>query len=163
MALRWRVEAAVTQLAADLASPRVYVIGSLRNDNVPEIARAIRAATGAEVFDSWHGAGPDADTYWREYEQGKGHVYTKALEEPLARKNFGFDKEWLDWCNVGVLVMPAGISGHLEIGHLTGVPNKRTFILLEEEPLEKWDLMYKLATLVTADLTEILIEIGVAE
>ena len=52
----------------------IYVIGSLRNEQVPNIANKLRKA-GHEVFDDWYAAGPEADDYWQTYEKGKGHVY----------------------------------------------------------------------------------------
>ena len=146
---------------SDLGKPRIYVIGSLKNANVPVVAQVLREpGLGYHVFDSWHGAGPDADRYWREYEQARGLTYTEALDEPLARHSFAFDMQWLTWCNVGVLVLPCGKSAHLELGYLTGKPGKRTFILMEGEPEEDWDLMNKIATKVVTNLDALVEEIG---
>jgi nucleoside 2-deoxyribosyltransferase len=41
-------------------------------------------------------------------------------------------------------VMPAGKSGHIELGYAVG-QGKPGYILLEKEP-ERWDLMYAFAT-----------------
>ena len=136
----------------------VYVIGSLRNPNVPVVADSLRSM-GTFVFDDWHAAGPDADTYWREYEQARGFRYREALNGPVANHNFDFDKKWLDFCNVGVLVLPAGKSGHMELGYMKG-RGARCFVLMDEDPETGWDLMYKLADAVCYNVEELKAAIG---
>ncbi len=46
----------------------IYLIGSLRNPNIPAIANELRTL-GYEVFDDWYAAGPEADDYWKSYEK----------------------------------------------------------------------------------------------
>lgn len=121
----------------------VYLIGSLRNPLVPEVAKAIREATNDEVFDDWYAAGPEADDYWRDYERGRGHSYSDALRGFAAKHVFDFDKFHLDRADVGVLMLPAGKSGHLELGYLSG-RGASTYILLDKEP-ERFDVMYQFA------------------
>ena len=49
----------------------LYLIGSLRNPRVPELAKRLRQDNpGLEVFDDWYSAGIEADDYWKEYEHG---------------------------------------------------------------------------------------------
>ena len=93
---------------------KIYVIGSLRNPEIPEIANKLRSV-GHEVFDDWYAAGPEADDYWHSYELKKGKNYKEALEGYAARNVFNFDKTHLDRNEMAVLVLPAGRSGHLEI------------------------------------------------
>lgn len=117
----------------------IYLIGSLRNPDVPKLAAEIRAL-GHEVFDDWYAAGPEADDYWQRYEQERGHLFTEGLQGHAARHVFEYDKHHLDRAHMGVLCLPAGKSGHLELGYLIGkgVP---CFILCPTEP-ERWDVMY---------------------
>lgn len=122
---------------------RVYVIGSLRNKAVPQVAEKLREA-GFGVFDDWFSAGPEADDSWQKHQRGKGMTYRQALEGPAAQHVFRFDKAFLDDCDVAVLVAPAGKSGHLELGYVIG-QGKPGFILMEEEP-ERWDVMANFAT-----------------
>lgn len=110
----------------------VYIIGSLRNPQVPEIGKKLRAV-GLDVFDDWYGAGPEADDKWKEYEQLRGRSYQEALQGFAAKQVFEFDKKHLDRCEVCVLVYPAGRSGHLEFGYSMG-KGKKGFILIAEEP-----------------------------
>ena len=128
----------------------IYLIGSLRNPKIPSIAQQLRYLTGLEVFDDWYAAGPEADDYWMRYEQGKGHNFEQALKGYSARNVFQFDKAHLDRADVGVLALPAGKSGHLELGYLIG-KGKLGVILLEGEP-ERFDVMYQFAHCVTSDI-----------
>jgi hypothetical protein len=122
---------------------RIYLIGSLRNPAVQNVGRALRDA-GHETFDDWHAAGPDADQYWQEYETARGRSYTEALNGPVAAHNFEFDMDWLKWADTGVLVMPAGKSGHMELGYIIGRGGHGFVYMPDGEP-DRWDLMYKLA------------------
>lgn len=121
----------------------LYLIGSLRNDEIPKIAKSLRDV-GLDVFDDWFAAGPTADDSWKEYERARGHDYTTALMGHAARHVFAFDKHHLDRCDSALLVLPAGKSGHLELGYMSG-KGRPTFILLDEQDV-RWDVMYQFAT-----------------
>lgn len=121
----------------------IYLVGSLRNPDVPAIGRAIRDL-GFDVFDDWHAAGPHADDEWQRYEDSRGHSYKQALANHAAKHVFAFDKHHLDRSDIGVLIMPAGKSGHLELGYLAG-QGKKTFVLFDKRP-ERYDVMYQFAT-----------------
>ncbi len=121
---------------------KVYVIGSLKNPQIPVVAAQIRSL-GFDVFDDWYGAGPNADDHWMELEKSKGHDFATALEGHSAQLIFGFDKSHIDSSDIVVLVMPAGKSGHLEFGYAMGA-RKLGFILLDGEP-ERFDVMYNFA------------------
>jgi len=121
----------------------IYLIGSLRNPAIPEIARQFRVE-GFDVFDDWYAAGPEADDYWQKYEQNRNHSYEQALSGYAAQHVYQFDKHHLDRCDIGVLALPAGKSGHLELGYMIG-KGKPGFILLDKQP-ERFDVMYNFAT-----------------
>lgn len=120
----------------------IYLIGSLRNPAIPEIGNYLRTL-GFEVFDDWISAGPIADDSWRDYEKARGHTYKQALEGYAARHVFDFDVRHLTRADIGVLVLPAGKSGHLELGYLIG-RGKPGYILMDGEP-ERFDVMYQFA------------------
>ena len=65
----------------------LYLIGSLRNPEVPSVGAVLRNI-GYDVFDDWHAAGPTADDSWKEYEEARGHNYRQALEvhRPMVRR-----------------------------------------------------------------------------
>lgn len=132
----------------------IYLIGSLRNPEVPSIASKLRAA-GYEVFDDWYAAGPNADDHWRDYEISRGHDFPKALNGYAAEHVYAYDRYHLNRADVGVLVLPAGKSGHLELGYLIG-KGKPGYILLDAKGPERFDVMYKFAYGVTFDLEQLI-------
>ena len=134
----------------------IYLIGSLRNPKIPALAAKLRAA-GYEVFDDWFAAGPEADDYWRDYEQGRGHSLSQALVGHAAQHVFQFDKYHLDRCDAAVLVLPAGRSGHLELGYVIG-SGKKGYIIIDGEP-ERFDVMYAFATAVVSSVEELICEL----
>lgn len=123
---------------------KIYLIGSLRNEQIPKLAAHLRLETGHEIFDDWYAAGPEADDYWRDYEKDKGHGLREALEGYAAQHVFEFDKHNLDDSDAVVLAWPAGKSAHLEFGYCIG-KGKPGWILLDGEP-ERFDVMLNFAT-----------------
>ncbi len=119
---------------------RIYLIGSLRDPRVPLLGEKLRKL-GFEVFDDWYAAGPEADDKWRDYEKGRGHTFQEALDGHAAWHVFDYDHHHLDRADVGVLLMPCGKSGHLELGYLLG-KGRPGFVLFDETP-ERYDVMYR--------------------
>jgi hypothetical protein len=134
----------------------VYIIGSLRNEAVPLVAKTLRNH-GHTVFDDWYSAGPEADDYWQKHEKLKGHTFVEALAGHAAQNVYQFDKRHLDAADTVVMVMPAGKSGHLELGYCAG-KGKRTYILMDGEP-ERFDVMYNFATKVVTSVDELVQEL----
>ena len=122
---------------------RVYLIGSLRLPGVRVLANKLRKLD-IIVYDDWHAAGFDADKIWQEYEQQRGHGYLEGIRGEHARDVYKIDLEKIDKSDTGLLLMPAGKSGHLELGYMLG-QGKRGYVLFEGEP-ERWDVMYQFAT-----------------
>jgi hypothetical protein len=132
----------------------IYLIGSLRNAKIPQIGVILRA-DGHDVFDDWHAGGKEADDEWKRYEQIRGRSYREALGGYPAWHTFDYDRHHIHRCDVGVLVCPAGKSGHLELGYMIG-RGQRGYILLEGEPdPDRWDLMYKFAHGIALDVEEL--------
>jgi hypothetical protein len=131
----------------------IYVIGSLRNLEIPKIAIQLRAID-YEVFDDWYSPGPEADDYWRDYEKGRGSSYRMALKGYAAQHIFEFDKTHLDRSDIVVMVMPSGRSGHLELGYAIG-KGKEGYILFDHEP-ERFDVMHCFADEIFFNLKELI-------
>ncbi len=123
-------------------SKSLYIIGSLRNPEIPKIGCELRRR-GFDVFDDWFAAGPEADDKWREYEESRGNTYKDALSGYAARHVYSFDVHHLNRCDVAVLVLPSGRSAHLELGWFLG-QGKPGFVLMDTP--DRWDVMYKFAT-----------------
>lgn len=131
----------------------LYIIGSLRNPNVPIIASKLRI-DGFDVFDDWYSGGPEADDKWQEYEKARGRGYAEALAGVHAQNVFQLDKYHIDSRDAVVMVAPAGKSGHLELGYARGT-GKPGFIYMEKEP-ERYDCMYGFATAVVFSYEDLL-------
>ena len=121
----------------------IYLIGSMRNPHVPNLANLLRLE-GLDVFDDWYSPGKNADDEWQAYEVQRGRTYKGALAGEHARDVFEFDKYHLDKSASAVLVAPAGKSAHIELGYMVGC-GKPTFIYMPHEP-ERYDIMYRFAT-----------------
>lgn len=137
----------------------IYLIGSLRNPNVPVVAKALRA-NGHSVFDDWHAFGPEADDHWQVYEKARGRTFVEALAAPAAGNAFRFDRHHLEQANTAVLVAPAGKSAHLELGWMLG-KGKLGYVLFDGEP-ERWDVMYQFANGLFTDINQLIAELGTA-
>lgn len=132
----------------------LYLIGSLRNEKIVEIANAIEEATGMEVYSSWFCGGPEADDYWKKHEQARGRSFKEALQHYAAKHIFEIDKHHIDRCDAAVLVCPAGKSGHLELGYVAGC-GKPAYVLLDPT-VDRWDVMYQFCTDVFEDKDELI-------
>lgn len=133
---------------------KVYIIGSLRNPEAAVLAQQLRKDfPSVEVFDDWVAAGPEADDYWRDYEKAKGNDLQAALKGHAARHVFEYDKGHLDTSDVVILALPAGKSGHLELGYSIG-KGKKSAILLDNQP-DRFDVMYGFADLVTDNYAQL--------
>jgi hypothetical protein len=124
----------------------IYLIGSLRhNEMVNKIGVQLREA-GYDVFDDWSSVGPEADDYWKEYAQRRDMTYKEALNGWSAEHVFEFDKAHLDRADMAILVHPAGKSCHLELGYVIGSGKPGIIYWPEgEPPQERWDVMVKFA------------------
>ena len=122
-----------------------------------QVAAELRAV-GYVVFDDWMAAGPEADDYWGKYEKERGHTFIDALKGYAAQHVFHFDKRHLEAADAVVLALPAGRSGHLELGWALG-RGKRGYILLDREP-ERFDVMYAFADGVYTDLQSLMYDMG---
>lgn len=132
----------------------IYIFGSLANTRIPEITNTLRAA-GFEVFSEWHAAGPEGDRWWKEYFASQGLSYKEMLSTAFVETAFNFDLDHMQRADIGVLVMPAGRSGHMEIGWMLG-RGKKGYILYPDGEPERPDLMVKLATDICFSVEELL-------
>lgn len=134
----------------------IYLIGSLNNPRIPLIGNRLREE-GFDTFEDWTSPGRAADLCWMKYEKIRGRTYKEALNGYHARHVCAFDKFHLDRCDIGILVMKAGRSGHLELGYMIGQA-KPGYILFDKEPC-RYDIMYGLCTGVYFSLDELVTEI----
>lgn len=145
-----------------LRTRSIYLIGSLRNPEIPRLAMRLRSH-GHDVFDDWYAAGPEADDKWMEYEIARGRTYEEAIRGEAAGHVYQFDKRHLDRCDTAVLLMPCGRSGHLEFGRFIGIREAigapvNAFVCFPVVP-ERYDVMYRMTTKVCIGADELVKEL----
>lgn len=131
---------------------KLYLIGALKNPEIPKIANTIES-WGYQVYDDWWSPGPETDQFWHKHETSRCRTYKEAINGPHAWNVFEFDRRLLDDSSGAVLVLPSGKSGHLELGYIIGC-GKPGFILMDGEPT-RWDVMYRFATDIVYNLKEL--------
>jgi nucleoside 2-deoxyribosyltransferase len=117
---------------------KVYIIGALKNKAIPELANTLEDE-GFEVFCDWFSPGPECDQCLWEYGKTRGWDYKRTLKSEAAQLAYTFDIDHLNACDVGVMLMPCGKSGHAELGYLIG-RGTPAYILFDAPP-ERLDLM----------------------
>lgn len=122
----------------------IYVASSWRNKYQQDVVKLLREE-GHDVYDfrnpkpgvngfAWSEIDPD----WLKWSPEK---FAAALQHPVAKGGFKHDLDALEWCNACVLVLPSGMSAHLEAGWCSG-RGKLTCVYAPE--LREPELMYKL-------------------
>lgn len=137
----------------------IYIIGSLKNPNIPIIANKLRKDLGktVEIFNDWYHSSEDADDWMHKCCKERGLNYKETLKTYGALNTFEFDKKHIDRSTDVVMVMKAGRSGHLELGYAIG-RGKRGYVLFDEEP-ERADIMYNFATDIFFNYNDLLKEL----
>lgn len=135
---------------------RIYLVGSLANDNIPFIGNKLREL-GFEVVDDWWSPGNLADSYLKHYAKIRGLNYKQTLQTYAAQHIFEFDKELMDNSDICVLVMKAGRSAHMEFGYFRGC-GKPGYILFDKEP-SRVDIMYQFATDIFFNIDDLIKEL----
>ena len=131
-------------MVKELEDKIVYLLGSLKNrDGIIPFGNELRRMGFKEVFNAWIAPGPEADDFWRDYEKKSGQTYAQALKNWAGTHIFEFDSFHIERCDFGIMCMPCGKSGHLELGNILG-SGKRGYILFDGEP-DRWDVMYQFA------------------
>lgn len=143
---------------------RLYVASSWRNPIQPEVVDALRKA-GHEVYDFRNPKPGNHGFRWSdidpEYKNWDSRSFRAALGHPIAEAGFALDWNAMQWAEGGVLVLPSGRSAHLEAGYFVGA-GKPLFILLDFvlDAQGGPELMYKMATLVTPSMDELINALG---
>lgn len=134
---------------------QIYVASSWRNRRQPEVVKALRQ-DGHMVYDFRNPPGGGGGFQWREIDENwqswTPAEYLTALRHPIAQKSFRVDMEHLNTCHSCLLVMPCGVSAHLELGWACGMKKSTAVLLDEGEP----ELMRKMADRLVLTLEEAL-------
>lgn len=150
---------------------KIYVASSWKNPFQPNLVVCLRAY-GHEVYDfrnpegrtgfSWSQIPPEHTNEdispVNDPSQWSPFQYMRALEHPIAEAGFKADFDAMKWADTFVLLLPCGRSAHLELGWAAGA-GKQTYIMLTEDPVVP-ELMYKMATKLVKNRTELLRELS---
>lgn len=136
---------------------KIYVASSWRNDRQPSVVGALRKS-GHEIYDFRHPAPDNNGFHWSEIDpewQGwDSDSYIAGLNSPIAEQGFKYDWDAMEWSEACVLVLPSGRSSHLEAGYYSGSLGKKLIILLNDSNPMEPELMYKMADLLTSNISE---------
>jgi len=77
------------------------------------------------------------------------------LKDKRSKKAFQEDKSKLDWCDLCLLILPAGKSSHLEAGYAVGQGKALVIYHLDKFPKGEFDVMYGFANFMTDELEDL--------
>jgi hypothetical protein len=124
---------------------KIYLASSWRNQQQPEVLKILRDL-GHEVYDFRNPLPGNNGFRWQdcEYDMRDKALFVRHITKSFAaQKGFVLDRDALNWCDTCVLLLPSGLSAHLEAGYAIG-QGKETFVVLSVEEFEP-ELMYLLS------------------
>lgn len=124
---------------------KIYLASSWRNAYQAAALAALRS-TGLEVYDFKNPAPAGAGFGWNQCDPGLVDDLTvermrRVLAHPVACAGFKSDMDAMKWADACVLLLPSGMSTHLEAGWFAGA-GKPVAILAPE--IREPELMYKM-------------------
>lgn len=124
---------------------KIYLASSWRNLYQPTVLAALRAA-GHEVYDFKNPTPGNSGFGWQQCDPDLKSDLTvermrRVLAHPVAQAGFDCDYNAMKWADCCVLLLPSGMSAHLEAGWFAGMGKPVAVIAPEiREP----ELMYKM-------------------
>ena len=123
---------------------KIYLASSWRNTYQPAVLAELRAA-GHEVYDFRNPAPGSTGFSWRQVDPGLKDDLTAermraTLAHPVSQAGFDLDFDAMKWADAFVLLLPSGMSAHLEAGWACGA-GKPVAVLAPE--IREPELMYK--------------------
>jgi hypothetical protein len=124
---------------------KIYLASSWRNTQQPDVLAALRDL-GHKVYDFRNPEPGNTGFAWRQVDAGlvnnpSTHRLRAALANPIAQYGFDNDFNAMKWADVCVLLLPCGLSAHMEAGWMGGA-GKHVAILAPE--IREPELMYKM-------------------
>lgn len=124
---------------------KLYLASSWRNPYQSSTLESLRDE-GFEVYDFKNPVPGNTGFSWRSCDPELTTDLTvdrmrKVLAHPVARQGFKYDFDAMKWADACVLLLPSGMSSHLEAGWMGGA-GKAVAVLAPE--IREPELMYKL-------------------
>lgn len=123
---------------------KIYLASSWRNLYQADVLKSLRAS-GAEVYDFKNPAPGNEGFSWQQCDPDLRSDLTvqrmcRVLAHPVAVAGFKCDFDAMKWADACVLLLPSGMSAHLEAGWFAGA-GKPVAVLAPE--IREPELMYK--------------------
>lgn len=123
---------------------KIYLASSWRNTHQPAWLAALRSA-GHEVYDFRNPAPGNAGFGWRQVDPGlvenlSAERLRAALAHPVSQQGFDHDFNAMQWADACVLLLPCGMSAHLEAGWFGGAQKP---VVIAAPEMREPELMYK--------------------
>ena len=123
---------------------KIYLASSWRNTYQTQVLSDLRAAS-FEVYDFKNPAPGNTGFGWKQCDPDLTSDLTvermrRVLSHPVAQAGFTHDFDAMKWADLCVLLLPSGMSAHLEAGWFSG--SKKPVVVLAPEIREP-ELMYK--------------------
>jgi hypothetical protein len=123
---------------------KLYVASSWRNAYQPGVVLALREA-GHEAYDFRHPGEGERGFAWSDinpnWQRWSVDEFRQGLDHDLTGHAFRRDQRALEWCDGCILVLPSGMSAHLEAGWCAG---RGKPVVVYAPELREAELMYKL-------------------
>ena len=134
---------------------KIYVASSWRNNQYEDVLGELLIA-GHEIWD-WRDPPTGTPPFrWQDIvpDYTHGHAmdtdqFLNVIEQPHAIEGFHADFKGMQWCDLGVLLLPAGRSAHIEAGWIRGQA-KDLYIIRPDD--QEPDLMHKLTSAIFKDV-----------
>jgi len=135
----------------------IYVASSWRNEYQQAIVSILRKE-GYGVYDFRNPGPGDRGFAWSEidplWKLWRMDQIRSALENPIAKTGYLKDFTAMSTCDIGVLVLPAGTSSHMEAGWIVGAGKPLIIYCPIFERVEA-ELMHRMAAAIVCDTTEL--------
>lgn len=123
---------------------KIYLASSWRNE-YQAAALAVLRHHGHEVYDFKNPAPDDRGFSWTQTDPELKTDLTvarmkRSLQHPAAVRGFGNDFRAMEWADACVLLLPSGMSAHLEAGWFAGAGK---FVAVYAPEIREPELMYK--------------------
>jgi len=128
---------------------QIYLATSWRNLHHARALMALRNA-GHDVYDFKNPVPGNTGFAWHNvdlYGDLTAPKLRAALNHPIAKQGFEYNFDAMKWADVCVLVLPSGMSAHLEAGWMAGA-GKQVVVYAPE--IREPELMYKMFDMDTA-------------
>lgn len=136
---------------------KIYVASSWQNKHHDAIVALLRK-DDFEVFDYRNPEDGKSGFKWDDvdpnYQMWSTLDYAAGLQHEKAVQGFNADWKAMSEADACVLVLPSGRSAHLEAGYFVGA--RKPLLIYMPVPGERPELMYKMATTICANETDLL-------